>query len=96
MMSYEQCPEFAGPQSEGTLFGAQYGDPGYPTIGRPPRQMSIEQMERERAAAAAQFERRQRVEAAAISISASVLEGRKLADDILSEAAVAAARAVTA
>ena len=88
-------PEAAGPQSEGELFGATYGSPGMPTIGRPPRQMPIEQMEKERAAAAEAFERRQRVEHAAIAISASVMEGKTLTDQILQEAAAAASRAVS-
>lgn len=96
MLSWEECPEAAGPQSEGVLYGKKYGDPGMPTIGQPPRRLTVEQMEHERAQAAAAFERRQRVEAAALSISASVMEGRALADDVIREAALAAAKAVTA
>lgn len=96
MQDWTECPEAAGPQSEGVLYGKIYGSPGMPSIGQPPRQMSIEQRDRERDQAAATFERRQRIEAAAISISVSVLEGRKLTDQIMAEAAAAAAKAVTA
>ena len=96
MLSWEECPEAAGPQSEGAINGVQYGDPGYPSIGQAPRRLSIEQMERERAADAEKFERRMRIERAAISISASVLEGKTLTDQIMAEAAAAAMKAVTA
>ncbi len=99
MLSWEECPEAAGPQVEsesGNLFGIDYGQPGQISIGRPPRQMSLEQMEKERAQAAAIYERRQRVEAAALSISVSVMEGKTLTEKILSEAAAAADKAVTA
>jgi hypothetical protein len=95
MMDIDDCPEASGPSSEGELFGLTYGSPGMPTIGRPPRQMSAEQRDKERAQAAEQFERRQRIEAAAISISVSATEGKALADDVLKEAALAAAKAVT-
>jgi hypothetical protein len=95
MQDWYECPEASGPQTEGAINNVQYGDPGYPSIGQPPLQLTPEQMERERNAAAAAFERRMRIEAAAISISASVLEGKKLADDVLSEAALAAMKAVT-
>jgi hypothetical protein len=95
MQDWDECPEASGPQTEGAVNGVKYGDPGYPSIGRPPLQLTPEQMQRERNAAAAAFERRMRIEAAAISISASVLEGKKLADDVLSEAALAAMKAVT-
>lgn len=94
MMSYEECPEFQGPQSEGNLFGADYGQPGYPSIGRAPRQMPIEMMERERAQAAEAYERRLRVERAAFAISLSTLEGGKLADQIMEQIASAGEKAV--
>ncbi len=77
------------------LYGKKYGDPGMPTIGQPPRRQSLEVMERERAPAAAVYERRQRVEAAALSISVSVMEGKTLTEKILQEAAAAADKAVT-
>lgn len=94
MLSWDECPEAEGPQSEGILFGKNYGDPGMPTIGQPPRIMSVEQRDRERAEADRKFELRQRIEAAAMSISVSAIEGRTMTDQILAEAALAAERAV--
>ncbi len=88
-------PEAAGPQSEGVLYGKNYGDPGMPTIGRIPDRMPPEMVARERAAAAEQYERRLRVERAAMAISISAMEGRTLADDIMREAAAAAVKAVS-
>ncbi len=90
MRDWDEQPEAMGPQSEGTLFGAKYGDPGYPTIGRPPRQMSIEQMEKERDAAARAWERRQQIERAAIAAGVDALQA---ADRIEREAAEIAAKA---
>lgn len=95
MMSWEDCPEAAGPQSEGAINGVQYGDPGYPSIGRPPRRLSIEQTERERAEADRKWAIRQRVEAAATAISISVMEDKTLTDQILQEAAAAAEKAAS-
>ena len=66
MLSWDECPEAEGPQSEGILFGKNYGDPGMPTIGQPPRIMSVEQRDRERAEADRKFELRQRIERAAM------------------------------
>ena len=47
-------PESMGPQVEGTLFGADYGSPGMPTIGRiePPISPEMRDREREQAARA--------------------------------------------
>jgi hypothetical protein len=95
MQDWTECPEAAGPQTEGVLYGANYGDPGMPTIGAIPPRQPREVRERERAAAAEAYERRLRVERAAIAISVSAMEGRALADDVLKEAALAAAKAVT-
>ena len=96
MKDWTEMPEASGPSSEGELYGLTYGSPGMPTIGRAPRRQSLEAMECERAQAAAAYERRQRVEAAALSISVSVMEGKTLTEKILQEAAAAADRAVTA
>lgn len=92
MLSWEECPEAAGPQSEGVLYGKKYGDPGMPTIGKPPKIMSDEARDRERAAAAETYERRLRVERAALDISVNALEAGKLTDELM-QAASAAARA---
>ena len=35
MKDWDEMPEAAGPQSEGAINNVQYGDPGYPSIGRP-------------------------------------------------------------
>ena len=43
MRDWTEQPEAMGPQSEGAINNVKYGDPGYPTIGQPPRQMSVEQ-----------------------------------------------------
>ncbi len=88
-----ECPEAAGPQTEGAINGVNYGDPGYPSIGQPPRQLSIEQRDRERAEADRKWAIRQRVEAAATAISISAMEGRTMTDQILAEAAAAAQKA---
>ncbi len=93
MRDWEDCPEASGPQSEGVLFGKQYGDPGMPTIGAIPRRLSVEQTERERAEAARKWEVRQRVERAAMLISVSALEGGQVADELLADAAEAARKA---
>ncbi len=65
-------------------------------MGQPPRIMSVEQRDKERAEADRKWEIRQRVERAAIAISASTLEGGKLADEILRQAAAAAEKAALA
>lgn len=93
VLSYEEAPEFAGPQSEGNLFGADYGMPGYPSIGRPPTQLDPETMQRERDAAARAYERRCRIESLASTIAISALEAGKVADQIEREIAEAADRA---
>jgi len=94
MQDWTECPEAQGPQSEGTLYGKRYGDPGMPRIGAIPRQMPREMMDAERDLAARKYEQRLRIEAAAISISVSAIEGRELADDVLTQAALAAEQAV--
>ncbi len=93
MMSYEQCPEFAGPQSEGELFGQTYGSPGMPTIGQAPRIMSVEQRDKERDEASRRYEARLRVERAALAAGASALEAASASDRVLREAAEVAAKA---
>jgi hypothetical protein len=93
---WDEQPEASGPSSEGELFGATYGSPGMPRIGQPPRQMSIEQRDRERAESERKFEVRQRVERAAMLISVSALEGGKVADELLQDAAEAARKAALA
>lgn len=93
MRDWDEQPEAMGPQSEGAVNGIEYGMPGYPSIGQPPRQLSPGQMERERAEAARKFEVRQRVERAAMLISVSALEGGKVADELLADAAEAARKA---
>ena len=57
--------------------------------------MSAEQRERERAAAALLYERRQTVERAAIAAGQAALEAGATADRIFSEAATAADKAVS-
>ena len=93
MLSWEDCPEAAGPQSEGVLYGKQYGDPGMPTIGRPPKIMSDEMRDRERAEADRRYEMHQAVERAAISAGQAALEAAATADRILSEARTAGSKA---
>ena len=96
MMTFEQAPEFAGPQSEGVLFGADYGQPGYPSIGQPPRIMSVEAMEKERDQAARAYEMRTRIEQAALQAGASALEASAAYDRLVREAAEIAAKAAPA
>jgi hypothetical protein len=93
MMSWEDCPEASGPQTEGAVNGVQYGDPGQISIGRPPLQLTPEQRDRERAAAAVLYERRQRVERAAMAAGMSALESAAAADRLQAEAASIADRA---
>lgn len=95
MKDWDEMPEAAGPQSEGAINNVQYGDPGYPSIGRPPARLTPEQMERERAEADRKWQVRQRVEAAATAISISAMEGRTMADQVLQEAAAAAEKAAS-
>ncbi len=64
-----------------------------PTIGQAPRQLTIEQRDKERAEADRKWEIRQRVERAAMLISVSALEGGKVADELLAEAAEAGRKA---
>jgi hypothetical protein len=94
MMSWEDCPEAAGPQTEGVLYGATYGSPGMPTIGAPPRQLSPEMMQRERDLAERQWLVRQRIQAAASAIAIGALEAGKMTDEIIAEINEAADRAV--
>ena len=86
MQDWMDCPEAAGPQSEGTLFNAKYGDPGMPRIGAIPRIMSIEQMERERDADARRYEVRLAAERAALAAGQSALEAASTADRLIREA----------
>jgi hypothetical protein len=93
MMDWMDQPEASGPQTEGELFGATYGSPGMPSIGAPPLQLTPEQRDRERNAAAAAFERRMRVERAAMAAGLSALESAAAADRLQAEAGEIADRA---
>jgi hypothetical protein len=92
MMDIDDCPEASGPSSEGTLFNAKYGDPGYPSIGAPPRIMSAEQRDRERDADARRYEVRVAAERAAIAAGQSALEAASTADRLIREAGEIAAK----
>jgi hypothetical protein len=86
MQDWYECPEASGPQTEGAINNVQYGDPGYPSIGRPPLQLTPEQMEKERAADARRHEARCRVERAALAAGLSALESAAAADRLQAEA----------
>jgi hypothetical protein len=93
MQDWYECPEASGPQTEGAINNISYGDPGYPSIGRPPLQLTPEQRDRERNAAAVLYERRQRVERAALAAGLSALESAAAADRLQAEAASIADKA---
>lgn len=94
MKSWEEMPEASGPSSEGELYGLTYGSPGMPTIGRPPRQLSVQMMERERDLAERKWLTRLRIERAVSAIAISSLEVGATTDEILREITEAADRAV--
>jgi hypothetical protein len=93
MMDWMDQPEASGPQTEGAVNGVKYGDPGYPSIGRPPLQLTPEQRDRERNADARRHEARLRVERAALAAGLSALESAAAADRIIREAGEIADRA---
>jgi len=86
MRDWTEQPEAMGPQSEGAINNVKYGDPGYPTIGQPPRQMSVEQRDKERDADYRRYEVRLAAERAALQAGQSALEAAATADRLIREA----------
>jgi hypothetical protein len=86
MQDWWEVPEAMGPQSEGAVNNVQYGDPGYPTIGQPPRIMSVEQRDREWAEDERRYQVRVAAERAAIAAGQSALEAAATASKLIREA----------
>jgi hypothetical protein len=94
MLQWDEVPEAQGAQSEGILYNAGYGAPGYPSIGAIPPVMDRELMWRERDAAERRGQLRKQVEEAVLAATASALRASQIADQALSDAVATARKAV--
>jgi len=86
MRDWWEQPEASGPMSESDMNQAQYGQPGFPTIGAIPPIMSPAQRDKERDADYRRYEVRLAAERAALQAGQSALEAAATADKLIREA----------
>jgi len=86
MRDWWEQPEASGPSSESDMNSAQYGQPGFPSIGAIPPIMSPEQRDKERDADSRRYEVRLAAERAALQAGQSALEAAATADRLIREA----------